>query len=269
MSGISVAGFLQLIAMEQKSCLLEVYSRERGKGILVCNQGQLVDADCEKMTGEEAAVNIIAWENVTLNYKAHPRKKLQPKIKTDLMSLLLESLKIKDEAQPADPSAAEPGPGSSLAESLQGSIDVQIPFDETDTAPECAAPADGGPPMIDDMLAEMMRETREALFVGIFDRDGADIAHRTGTELNTDVFRTRFAKLMDQIENTVTELKVLGSLEEAVTQTHNAWVLIRLLSPTHFLAIIVSRKSTLGNARIVANKYASELNQGLQAECQS
>ena len=97
MTGISVANFLQLIAMEQKSCLLEVYSQENSKGQLTIQRGRLYDAECEELRGEDAALQIIAWENVTMNFKALPKKKMQRKISADLTSLLLESLKMKDE----------------------------------------------------------------------------------------------------------------------------------------------------------------------------
>ena len=97
MTGISVANFLQLIAMEQKSCLLEVYNRNPGKGHLTIHRGKLYDAGCEDRKGEAAALEIIAWENVTLNFKSLPQKEPQRKITTDLTSLLLESLKMKDE----------------------------------------------------------------------------------------------------------------------------------------------------------------------------
>jgi PAS domain S-box-containing protein len=265
MTGISVASFLQLIAMEQKTCLLEVYNRHQGKGYLVIQSGILYDAGCEKLKGEEAALNILAWENVTLNFKALPKKKLQRKITTDLMSLLLESLKIKDEAEPMLSTGRIQGHGGSLAESLMDSVAAA-------SAPEDAlAPPDDaqGERKLENLLLEMVRGTREALFVGVFDRDGVDVAHQVGLELDTRLFETQYAQIMNRIEKTVADLTVLGNLEEAVTQTHNAWVLIRLLNPTHFLAIIVSRKSTLGNARIIANKYMAELNQHLEGASDS
>ena len=97
MTGISVANFLQLIAMEQKSCLLEVYNQNQGKGHLTIHRGKIYDAGCEDRKGEAAALEIIAWENVTLNFKSLPQKEPQRIITTDLTSLLLESLKMKDE----------------------------------------------------------------------------------------------------------------------------------------------------------------------------
>jgi len=99
MTGISVASFLQLIQLEQKSCVLEVHGKNGQKGFLYFNQGVLCDAVCGRLKQEEATLEIVSWENVLLSFNALPRKKTQRKIKTDLMSLLLEGLKQKDETR--------------------------------------------------------------------------------------------------------------------------------------------------------------------------
>jgi CheY-like chemotaxis protein len=99
MTGISVSSFLQLIEMEEKSCVLEVHGQNRQKGFLYFSQGKLCDAVCDQLRGEEATLEIISWENVLLSFNALPQKKIQRKIKMDLMSLLLEGLKLKDETR--------------------------------------------------------------------------------------------------------------------------------------------------------------------------
>jgi CheY-like chemotaxis protein len=99
MTGISVASFLQLIQLEQKTCVLEVHGKNGQNGFLYFNQGVLCDAVCGQLKQEEATLEIVSWENVLLNFNALPRKKTQRKIKTDLMSLLLEGLKQKDETR--------------------------------------------------------------------------------------------------------------------------------------------------------------------------
>ena len=99
MTGISVASFLQLIQLEQKSCVLEVHAKNGQKGFLTFNQGVLCDAVCGRLKQEEATLEIVSWENVLLNFNALPRKKTKRKIKTDLMTLLLEGLKQKDETR--------------------------------------------------------------------------------------------------------------------------------------------------------------------------
>jgi hypothetical protein len=85
--------------LEQKSCVLEVHAKNGQKGFLTFNQGVLCDAVCGRLKQEEATLEIVSWENVLLNFNALPRKKTQRKIKTDLMTLLLEGLKQKDETR--------------------------------------------------------------------------------------------------------------------------------------------------------------------------
>jgi PAS domain S-box-containing protein len=98
LSGISVANFLQLIAMEEKSCMLEIYGRHRNKGALYFKNGKLVDARCNSLQGEAAALESIAWDNVLLNLKPLPKMTVPNRIDSDLTSLILESLKRKDES---------------------------------------------------------------------------------------------------------------------------------------------------------------------------
>jgi len=99
MTGISVASFLQLIQMDQKSCALEVHGKNGQKGFLYFNQGVLYDAACGQLKQEEATLEIVSWENVLLSFNALPLKKTHRKIRTDLTSLLLEGLKQKDETR--------------------------------------------------------------------------------------------------------------------------------------------------------------------------
>lgn len=98
MTGISVASFLQLIEMEQKSCILEVHHNDRKKGFLYFSQGRLYDARCGELRGESATLEMLAWDNVLLSFNSLPQKRLEKTINVDLVTLLLESAKQKDEA---------------------------------------------------------------------------------------------------------------------------------------------------------------------------
>ena len=103
MSGISVSNFLQLIGMEQKSCVLEIHGRGSRKGILYFHQGALHEAACGTNFGRAAALDMIAWENVLLKFRPLPQKKIKNRIREDLKSLLLESLRLKDENSRPNP----------------------------------------------------------------------------------------------------------------------------------------------------------------------
>mgnify|MGYP001030606977 CR=1 FL=1 len=76
----------------------EKLDRKRNKGVLYFKHGKLVDAVCNSLRGEPAAIESIAWENVLLNLKPLPKMTFQSQIESDLTSLILESLKRKDES---------------------------------------------------------------------------------------------------------------------------------------------------------------------------
>jgi CheY-like chemotaxis protein/predicted regulator of Ras-like GTPase activity (Roadblock/LC7/MglB family) len=108
LTGISLDSFVQLIEMEQKTCLLEVQGRgsESEKCYLLFNEGELYDAVADELKGEEAAIKIIGLKDVKIRFMKVPRKKLRKRIEKPLMSLLMEALKQKDES--ADPIANNP-----------------------------------------------------------------------------------------------------------------------------------------------------------------
>ena len=97
LKGISLAGFLQLIEMEQKTCLLEVYSEEGDKGFFYFNKGSLYDAICDANRGVEAALEMIGWDRVEINFKNLPKKKVKQRIESEIISLLMEGMRLKDE----------------------------------------------------------------------------------------------------------------------------------------------------------------------------
>ncbi|MCP4369654.1 MAG: response regulator [Deltaproteobacteria bacterium] len=100
-SGISTSGFLQLIIMEQKTCLLEVQSTEQTKGQLYIVKGELYDAVCDDLSGEDAAYKVIGWKKVQLSLKELSTNKIQKRIGKSTMAVVMESMSRVDEAEMA------------------------------------------------------------------------------------------------------------------------------------------------------------------------
>lgn len=94
--GISLPSFLQMAEMEKSSFTLRVTSRHR-VGELHLAEGDLLTADFEKYTGFDAACRIISWDDVSIDIQPLNTSKAQD-IKMPLMHVLMESLKLKDEA---------------------------------------------------------------------------------------------------------------------------------------------------------------------------
>lgn len=99
LSGISIVNFLQMVEMEQKTCLCEVDSPKHPKGFFYFENGVLFHAVCGKLKGEEAAMKLIQIDNATISFRKPPERKIPRKIKTELMALILEAMRLKDEAR--------------------------------------------------------------------------------------------------------------------------------------------------------------------------
>lgn len=96
MTGFSVGSFLQLIEMEEKTCLLEVSTRGK-KGLFYFDHGIMYDAVCGRLIGEEAAIEMIMWSQVSLSFKNLPDKKIMRRINSELMPIMMEASRRKDE----------------------------------------------------------------------------------------------------------------------------------------------------------------------------
>lgn len=129
LTGISLQSFLQLIEMEQNTCLMEVSSpKSKRQGFLYFNKGVLFDAVYDKLKAEDAVYALMAVDDVKISFRPLPKKKMKRRIKASLMTLIMEGVRRKDEredgvilledpidapAQQADPPAAAGNPDTS------------------------------------------------------------------------------------------------------------------------------------------------------------
>jgi CheY-like chemotaxis protein len=98
LKGISVANFLQMIALEQKTCLLEITAPNQDKGFFYIEQGEVFDAAFQGLGGEEAAYALIAVEGASIRFTNIPaNKKVKKRIQSSLMGLIMEAMTRKDE----------------------------------------------------------------------------------------------------------------------------------------------------------------------------
>jgi len=72
--GISIAGFLQLVETEEKTCTLTIRS-DFGVGYLDFLKGGLIAAETGELRGEEAAYQIIAWEESAIEIQVNRNMK--------------------------------------------------------------------------------------------------------------------------------------------------------------------------------------------------
>ena len=110
--GISLPSFLQMSEMEGATYTLKVASGDR-VGYLNLDGGSLIAAQYQGQNGSEAAYRIISWDNASIQIEPADADRAR-EIHEPLMHVMMESLKIKDEAGAA--SVPPPsGPPSSAA----------------------------------------------------------------------------------------------------------------------------------------------------------
>ncbi len=93
--GITLASFLQLIWMEKMTCTLIVKSAGQ-TGALSIKNGELKNAECNEEKGMETALEILAWENVTIEMEESYLPGLET-VNATIEELLLESFRRRDE----------------------------------------------------------------------------------------------------------------------------------------------------------------------------
>jgi CheY-like chemotaxis protein len=93
--GITLASFLQLIWMEKTTCTL-IVKNQFNTGILSIKNGELKNAEFESEQGLEAALGILAWENVTIEMEEEYRSQSET-VNLPLEEILLESFRRQDE----------------------------------------------------------------------------------------------------------------------------------------------------------------------------
>jgi CheY-like chemotaxis protein len=119
---VSSAMFLQMIEMEQKTCTVRLEQRPSGRrGILFFVQGELFDARVGDAFGLSAALQILAWEPVSLTVQNSCRI-WENRIRKNLCPLILEAARRRDEKNSLEAIEHSPHGGAfdaaSCAESL-------------------------------------------------------------------------------------------------------------------------------------------------------
>ena len=99
--GVSVPSLMQIIEVEEKSCLLILHCGRGKQGAMYFQNGDLYDAVYGDLEGEDAALKLISLDNVRLEYRSLPSKKIQRRIELAIQTLILESMRIKDENEVA------------------------------------------------------------------------------------------------------------------------------------------------------------------------
>lgn len=95
---------MQIFSMERKSQTLQV-TKEEHVGLLDIDQGELVHAQLDVLRGMDAAMEILAWDDVLI--EVLPLRPTEASISSSLINILLEVSKLKDERKSAREESGE------------------------------------------------------------------------------------------------------------------------------------------------------------------
>jgi len=97
--GVSAGVFMQLAEMEEMTCTIRVYSEATDmQGVVFFKKGRLFDARCDTCGGEKAVLKILSLEQAHIRIQNSCPGFVQPKIGVGLQAVLLEAMRLKDEA---------------------------------------------------------------------------------------------------------------------------------------------------------------------------
>ncbi|MCI5221508.1 MAG: response regulator [Candidatus Electrothrix sp. AR4] len=252
LAGLPLSSFLQLVAVEQKTVHLKIFHLAGQCGSLFFHDGDLVDAEYNDLIGDEAVLEMLEWENARVSIKEFSGPFPKSRMKSELLSLIFTALQRQD----WNPDDTE--------HPLEM---VKKEFNRIKrTAPRQAVYRPRVPPKktkktsgIKALLKQMADEMDGVLAIQVTGMDGITIALHNPSGTNIEVFSAKFAMILKLVEKSIHSLKEMGDFEENLVQSHNAWVLTRLITPQYYVGIAVNREGTLGNVRLVTQRYIGKL----------
>jgi DNA-binding response OmpR family regulator len=260
--GITLFSFLQLLEIEQKTLSLRVLSGKK-EGSLFFAEGRLVHAQYGVYEGEEAACKIVCWENVEIEIIEKFRKVKQT-IHNSLTNLLMESARLKDEAEreeknieDKDLNFLENAP-LITEEYLNNtnSINRSTPTSENTIGKEINMAGN-----INQTLSELM-QVDGAMAMALVDSKSGMALGTIGSGINLELAAAGNSEVMRAKTKTMANLGLKDKIEDILITLGGQYHLIRPLSthPHLFIYMVLNRvQSNLALARHKLSEAESRL----------
>jgi CheY-like chemotaxis protein len=130
LQSVTLEMFLQLIEMEQKTCTIRVVEKKSGKqGTLFFKEGDLLDARFSALRSKSAAYEILSWGKVTLSIQNECAVK-KKNIDRDLQALLIDAVRLRDEAIANEKQVAETQKTNGLKSKIVESKPKTLPVED-------------------------------------------------------------------------------------------------------------------------------------------
>lgn len=159
---ISTGTFLQMMKMENRTCMVRVFDNTSEKqGILFVRKGQLIDARTTGSMGHKAVFKILSWEDVTLSIQ-NDCPQLKDNIQSSLEMVLLESMRRKDEATDKPIKAPAPPPARPASSTRPRSATRPTTPSPPPTK-KISKPTEKKPTRVPDVLTVLKRKLEQEL----------------------------------------------------------------------------------------------------------
>ncbi len=93
--GIPLHSLLQMHENDGQTCTLHIFSAA-GEGYIYVEDGSVINAEIDALSGEEAFYRLISWDEVIIDIKYYNRTRRR-EISTPLISMIMEGVRRKDE----------------------------------------------------------------------------------------------------------------------------------------------------------------------------
>ncbi len=279
-AGVTLTGFLQLIAMEERSCALKVRSGDRS-GILLIKDGDLIDAKTEDLSGEAAARDVAAWDDTEIkmgNYTGDRRKNIE----APLSEILADAFRSRegragaagDHGKPDEEKVAgDAGPHEAKVAAETGGSG---PANEAgpgggDAAPEApdrsshVVPFNKEKPMatLRDLLSELskLQGVNAVCLVGC---DGFLIDSISNAKMEAELVGAIASSGFGASESIGRELG-RGALEITMLEFGQGPVIISPVGKDFLLVIVAGKDASLGMLRLKIKKLGTEIEAAAEA----
>ncbi|MGE5664407.1 MAG: response regulator, partial [Deltaproteobacteria bacterium] len=261
-SGVTLAGLLQLIVMEQKSCALKIRAGDRS-GTLLIKDGDLIDARTEDQAGEAAACEIVTWDATEIkmgNYTGERAKNID----TALSEILLDAFRMKDERERAARGRAE-APAVE-APVFAAVAEAPSPVPPAVEAPARVAPAEepeGRPCDLRELLSRLskLQGVEAACLVG---RDGFLIDGIYNVRLEPELVGAIASAGFGASDSIAGELG-RGKAGITIFEFGQAAVVVAPVGDDFLLAVMAGPDANLGMLRVKIRKIEGELEAAAKA----
>ena len=223
---ISLASFLQLLEIERKTCTLNV-SAQGLQGQLYFRQGKLVGAETGDLAGQDAALEIVAWEHADIEiFDVCPVN--APPLPGGLAFLLMEAMRLKDESE-----EAERADEDEIEALLAAPRPAAVAVPEIDPTAELREVLERGR-TVDGAVATLLVETRTGTVVAAISSKLLDLEDAAGAT-------AELARRKAEIEE---RMGLRESVEELLVTTTRSFYLMRPVDTgeKHFLLMILDRR---------------------------